>query len=146
MTKSPWEQFTLRIPVQATVADIYQAWTTSAGIESWFLRKCIYFDENGNPLQWSNPIFQTLNEMTFDTSKKGLLDEFTHNQAFAYSIALNQPFLLFKNAITSRITYNSDGTIDEQSTFIDSTFNSLGFQTLAEDPNGNTYYFEYDCE
>lgn len=71
MTKSPWHQFTLRIPIQSTVTHIYQAWTTSAGIESWFLRKCIFFDENGSPLA-SN---QNINKGTYSWFWHGHGDE-----------------------------------------------------------------------
>ncbi len=35
---SDWTRFTKRITVSATVEEIYRAWMTRAGIESWFLR------------------------------------------------------------------------------------------------------------
>jgi len=33
-----WKEFTKRITIRATAKSIYDAWTTQAGIESWFLR------------------------------------------------------------------------------------------------------------
>lgn len=33
-----WNSFTLRIPVKASVVEVYNAWTTQAGLEKWFLR------------------------------------------------------------------------------------------------------------
>ncbi|PWT99221.1 MAG: hypothetical protein C5B52_10915 [Bacteroidetes bacterium] len=37
-----WNQFVLRVPVNANTKSIYDAWTTTEGIESWFLRKAVY--------------------------------------------------------------------------------------------------------
>src|SRR5580698_4174202 len=39
MQNYDWSQFTLRVPIRASVKDIYDAWTTQAGLEKWFLRK-----------------------------------------------------------------------------------------------------------
>jgi uncharacterized protein YndB with AHSA1/START domain len=33
-----WNSFTLRIPLKASVTEVYKAWTTQAGLEKWFLR------------------------------------------------------------------------------------------------------------
>ena len=37
-TEYDWSCFTKRIDINATVDQLYNAWTTRAGIESWFLR------------------------------------------------------------------------------------------------------------
>lgn len=34
-----WSQFVKRIPVKATVEQVYRAWASQQGLESWFLRK-----------------------------------------------------------------------------------------------------------
>ena len=38
MEKSNWKQFVLRITIDAAPEKIFQAWTTQAGLERWFLR------------------------------------------------------------------------------------------------------------
>ena len=44
-----WDKFTKRIIVNTNIHKVYQAWTTKAGIESWFLRESV-FSRNGNDL------------------------------------------------------------------------------------------------
>lgn len=39
MTKHNWSSFTKRIPIQADIEDIFDAWTIPGKLESWFLRK-----------------------------------------------------------------------------------------------------------
>lgn len=45
--KPDWSTFTLRITVDAPVDDIYGAWSTSAGIEKWFLLSAGYTAPDG---------------------------------------------------------------------------------------------------
>ncbi len=104
------------------------------------------FDSNGNALKWTDPIFDDYKEFTFDTSQKGIIEGITHNQAFAYGIAINQPFFHVVNALTSEKEYGSDGTLTDESTFSDNEFNELGLQTSANDPDNKQYIFEYLCE
>lgn len=47
---SPWNKFVLRIPINSTKEKLYHAWATADGINSWFLRKCTYWDTDGNQL------------------------------------------------------------------------------------------------
>jgi uncharacterized protein YndB with AHSA1/START domain len=42
-----WTKFCKRIPVKASVQEIYDAWSTQAGLEKWFLRKA-EFTISGN--------------------------------------------------------------------------------------------------
>jgi uncharacterized protein YndB with AHSA1/START domain len=51
-----WNSFTLRIDIRATVQDIYAAWTTKSGIESWFLRNAMYTHSNGLARTGQEPI------------------------------------------------------------------------------------------
>ena len=41
-----WDKFVKRITINAPVQVVYNAWSTKAGIETWFLRKAI-FTSNG---------------------------------------------------------------------------------------------------
>ena len=43
MSDYDWSRFVLRIPLNASVASIYQAWATQEGIEKWFLRKAAFY-------------------------------------------------------------------------------------------------------
>ncbi|MCB0491067.1 MAG: SRPBCC domain-containing protein [Cyclobacteriaceae bacterium] len=42
MNNSSWSVFTKRIPVKASVEQIYRAWATQEGLEQWFLRSAIF--------------------------------------------------------------------------------------------------------
>lgn len=42
MTNFIWKQFSLRVTINATTADVFNAWTTQAGLERWFLRSAIF--------------------------------------------------------------------------------------------------------
>ena len=48
MTTHDWSRFMLRIPINAKSKDIYQAWTTQQGLESWFLRSAIFNTKEGS--------------------------------------------------------------------------------------------------
>jgi uncharacterized protein YndB with AHSA1/START domain len=51
-----WNRFTLRIDIRATVQDVYAAWATKSGIESWFLRSAVYTHSNGLARAGQEPI------------------------------------------------------------------------------------------
>ena len=43
-----WNEIRLRINVDTTIEKVYRAWTTQAGLESWFLRQAKAKDPKGN--------------------------------------------------------------------------------------------------
>ncbi len=47
MSDYNWSEFTKRIPLNTTGQSIYDAWCTSGGLKSWFLRKAIFKSEYG---------------------------------------------------------------------------------------------------
>jgi uncharacterized protein YndB with AHSA1/START domain len=47
MSTTNWSTFTVRIDVNASAEQLYAAWATRAGIESWFLRSSEYKASNG---------------------------------------------------------------------------------------------------
>jgi len=47
MNKS-WEAFTLKIPIRASKDKIYSAWSTSQGLESWFLSNAEFSPDVGS--------------------------------------------------------------------------------------------------
>lgn len=44
----PWTWFIKRIPIQASVEQVYQAWSTQENLERWFLRKAEFTTIAGN--------------------------------------------------------------------------------------------------
>jgi uncharacterized protein YndB with AHSA1/START domain len=51
-----WSNFKLRVNVKVSLEKAYQAWTTPAALESWFLRKAIFHDTLGKPLEKNDPV------------------------------------------------------------------------------------------
>ncbi|HUR31696.1 MAG TPA: SRPBCC domain-containing protein [Saprospiraceae bacterium] len=47
MAEYDWSQFTVRVPINATIEKLYDAWSTRRGIEHWFLRKSEYKSSDG---------------------------------------------------------------------------------------------------
>src|SRR5688572_32421118 len=47
MAEYDWAQFTVRIPINAPVERLYDAWSTRRGIEHWFLRMSEYKSPDG---------------------------------------------------------------------------------------------------
>ncbi len=44
---SNWNEFEIRIAVNAPIPSVYACWATSGGIERWFLRKAVFTARNG---------------------------------------------------------------------------------------------------
>lgn len=51
-----WSQFKLRIPVNAGKKEIYAAWSSQQGLESWFLRKAEFTKADGSPREATGSI------------------------------------------------------------------------------------------
>ena len=47
MADYDWSQFVVRIPINASIQDLYTAWSTRSGIEHWFLRMSEYKSPEG---------------------------------------------------------------------------------------------------
>lgn len=56
MSKIDRTSFTLRIPVRASKATLYKAWTTAGELERWFLRSAKLRDADDRPLKGTTPI------------------------------------------------------------------------------------------
>lgn len=50
-----WSQFVLRIAIRASRQQLYNAWATRQGMESWFLRLCAYAHPDGQLLEDDEP-------------------------------------------------------------------------------------------
>lgn len=47
MQKKDWSQFMLRIPVNASIQEIYDRWASPGGLESFFLRQALFTTAEG---------------------------------------------------------------------------------------------------
>ena len=48
-----WSHFTLRVPIKASVRQLYKAWSTQEGLEKWFLRTATFEKNDGQLLNRS---------------------------------------------------------------------------------------------
>lgn len=55
MSSEDWSRFSVRINVKARRSDLYDAWSTRAGMEYWFLRSCEFVDRKGYILDQEEP-------------------------------------------------------------------------------------------
>jgi len=58
MARHDWSRFSLRLPIKASIQDIYDAWTIPAYIEKWFLRQALFSTANGAARDSSAPVQQ----------------------------------------------------------------------------------------
>jgi uncharacterized protein YndB with AHSA1/START domain len=43
MAQNDWTKFTIKADIDTSVINVYKAWTTPEGLESWFLRKANFY-------------------------------------------------------------------------------------------------------
>jgi uncharacterized protein YndB with AHSA1/START domain len=58
MNNHDWGKFEMRIPVYTNIQTVYDAWTTSAGLEKWFLRKAKFVKPDGTVVAPRNNILE----------------------------------------------------------------------------------------
>lgn len=77
MNNFDWTSFTLRAPVKSSPESIYNAWTTKAGIEQWFLSKATFTDLQGNELAGDKNVQEgdsyAWNWYLYDVTEKGTI-------------------------------------------------------------------------
>lgn len=56
MSRIDWTSFTVRIPVKASMKELYAAWTRSAELEHWFLRKATHTGTDKKPLRRTSSV------------------------------------------------------------------------------------------
>jgi len=86
--KYDWTKFTMRIPIEKNKSDVFKTWSSQKGIESWFLRKALYFDngkqipanqeiKKGNTFRWNWYMNKYTEDGTILDVKKDQLVSFT---------------------------------------------------------------------
>ncbi|RTY86320.1 SRPBCC domain-containing protein [Flavobacterium sp. GT3R68] len=56
MENYDWSKFTQRIPIKATIQEIYDYWTTQEGMEKWFLRLSEFYTSEKSLKNPTTPI------------------------------------------------------------------------------------------
>ncbi|CAL1517971.1 SRPBCC domain-containing protein [Chitinophaga sp. MM2321] len=51
-----WSRFNVRIPVKSSIQQVYDAWTSPAALESWFLREAVFTSNAGEPVNNNSKI------------------------------------------------------------------------------------------
>lgn len=91
MSAYNWSTFTVRIPVKASPAQLYQCWSTRAGMEYWFLRQCEYrkadgsFPDKDEPVQEGDSYTWLWHGWPDDTVEKGMILEANGKDLFRFS-------------------------------------------------------------
>ena len=92
-----FSQFKLRVNVKASVEDVYKAWGTTAGLNSWFIGKMVFTDERG-VVRPDNALVQAGDEYacSFVTAPdkviiKGKVLKANEKDVFSFSFSKNCP-------------------------------------------------------
>src|SRR5687767_4508467 len=72
MQPHDWSRFTLRVPIKAGPKEVFAAWTTRQGLESWFLRKALFKTDKGKE---KSPVDTILQGDTYQWMWHGWPDE-----------------------------------------------------------------------
>ena len=48
MEEYNWSRFKIRVPINSSLIDIYEMWTTQDGLEKWFLRRAEFTKKDGS--------------------------------------------------------------------------------------------------
>lgn len=92
-----WNEFRLRIGINAPLDSIYKAWTTPGGLESWFLRKALISSSGqsvrsaGEPIQQGDRYEWFWHGYTDTVSHKGSILEANGKDRFRFSFSLDCP-------------------------------------------------------
>ena len=95
MKNFDWTQFTRKIPVKASMQEMYDAWTTKRELERWFLKDAGYYDTNGNVIG-DNVNVEKGNTYAwqwfgYDVTEKGKITEANGNDHFQFTFAGDCP-------------------------------------------------------
>ena len=51
-----WTAFTKRIAIKASLSEIYEAWTVASQLETWFLERVVFLEDQGQPFSKEKPV------------------------------------------------------------------------------------------
>lgn len=86
-----WTSFTVSIAVKNSLTTIYNAWTKSSQIEKWFLKTCIYKNEDGIEISKNESVpancFYEWTWYLYDLLEKGKITQANGKDYFQFSFA-----------------------------------------------------------
>ena len=128
MSSHDWSQFLLRIPIKADKKEIYKAWTTQQGLESWFLRSSQFKTSVGKKRDGNNTIEQG---DTYEWYWHGWGDEMVEKGAI---LGINANSLKFSFGSAGNVTV----TIEEE---LGDTILELKQSDIPTDENSQINYY-----
>jgi uncharacterized protein YndB with AHSA1/START domain len=94
---SPFSEFKLRVNINTSIENAYKAWTSRAGLESWFLRQAIFIGHNGNertgdmPVQEGDSYTWRWHGYPDDVTQSGKVLKANGKNLFSFSFSLGCP-------------------------------------------------------
>ena len=94
---SPFSAFKLRVNINASIEKAYQAWSTRAGLESWFLRQAIFKDAEGKdrgsdmPIQENDNYTWRWHGYPDDIAEKGKVLKANGKNLFSFTFSMGCP-------------------------------------------------------
>lgn len=93
MENFDWTKFTLKIAVNATLHQLYDAWAKPANIEAWFLSDASYASTDGEPIDKQARVQKgytySWQWYTYDLTEHGTITEANGNDFFQFTFAGN---------------------------------------------------------
>ncbi len=91
MENFDWTKFTLKIAINATMHQLYDAWAKPANIEAWFLSDASYIDVNGHALDKHAHVKKgdvyAWQWHTYDLTGRGTITEANGTDFFQFTFA-----------------------------------------------------------
>lgn len=86
-----WTSFTIQIAINTNLENVWHAWTTAHGMESWFLESCVYTDSQGHT-RHGNDVAEPGDKYTFmwylyDIPEHGDIVQVIPKSLFQFSFA-----------------------------------------------------------
>jgi len=127
MSQIDWSKFSQKIYISAPIEKVYAAWTTRAGLESWFLRKAEFTMPDGmvradnSPVQKDDTYAWLWHGHPDTTTEYGVVNEangkdrfqFVFGKAGVVTVSLKQ----VENNLTEMILTQDNIPTDEQSKY-----------------------------
>src|ERR1700743_1169595 len=87
-----WSVFRLRVNIRVPVVNVYSAWTTPAGLESWFLRRAVVGSRMGDePVQSGDGYAWYWHGYPDEVVEKGTITAANGRDHFAFTFSLGCP-------------------------------------------------------
>jgi len=121
MENFDWTKFTLRIPVNATLHQLYDAWAKPANIEAWFLSDASYTDDNGQTVDKHSRVKRgdtyAWQWHTYDLTEHGTITQANGTDFFQFTFAgeclVDVRLIPYKDQVIVELTQYNISTDDK---------------------------------